>query len=1296
MEKSFNIEKLKGSENYHTWTFAIGNLLALKNYSQYIESDSSTDDAEKKLACKAILSLSVEKHLYVHIRSCDTPKKIWSTLKDLFDDKGLSRKIGLLRNLISTRLETSDNMQAYIDDIMTHSSKLTGIGFALPDEWLAAIILAGLTDDYRPFIMGLEATGKEVKTDSVISKLLDTPSNEHSKADALFSKGKPKNSGTKQKEKCSYCKKKGHNAGVCRKKKYDEEQKGNSAKAAFIAHIREADEIETAYAAQRSTVRKNEWYVDSGASSHMTPHGQLLSNVQPTSVQEITSANNAKLKVMGAGETMLKLDGNEIAVGNVLHVPGLSANLLSVHHIAKRGNSVLFDSNGCTIRNAKAEIVAQCKSTNGVYKIGTPDEMCMQSKCTTSAYMWHRRLGHINLQRMKLMRDGAVDGLNFNDEANEIENCEACAYGKQARLPFKKSDRQSKRVLELIHSDVIGPMETQSIGKCKYILTFVDDFSRKVFLYFLKAKSEVFDTFKIFKAFVENQTERKIQICRTDNGSEYKSKAFNDFCKKNGIQQQFTTAYTPQQNGVAERMNRSIVEKAKCLLFDANLPKSYWAEASNMAAYLINRSISAAHGKIPEEIFTGKRVNLSDLKLFGSKVMVHIPAEKRKKWDKKSTKLMFVGYDPDTKGYRCINEQTRKLTISRDVTFYETVSNESITISDDTDSVRDSEDELKEEPIIELDTSDEQTNENSYEDPAETTFYENATEDGADTTVDEQHNDSDYRPDEVVQQNRAERMTTRSQTARRENGNTHPFQLINFAFFIDPSSVTEAVDGPNADDWKRAMDEEMNSHQQNSTWSLVTLPKNRKAIKAKWVFKTKLDEAGNIARYKARLVAKGCSQKPGIDYSETFSPVVRYNSIRFLMALAVQNDLKIHQMDAITAFLQGDLEEEIFMEQPEYYNDGTGRVCRLNRSIYGLKQAGRQWNIKLDGALKKFGLKKSKLDPCIYFTGDLSVLIAIYVDDFLLFFKKTEKLEEIKRYLKQTFRMKDLGTVSSCIGMKIRQTKDAIEIDQIGYVEQILERFGMTDCKPVKTPSDTSEKLSVQTITPDDLLVGKVPFQEAVGSLLYLAQSTRPDIAYAVSNVSRFNHNHGSAHWRAVKRIFRYLRGTMNAKLRYTKSNDGITAYSDADWGSEIDGRRSCSGYVINISNASVCWMSKRQAIVALSSTEAEYIALSSATCELIWLKQLADELDKNIAKNITIYCDNQSTIKLGASDAYRPRTKHIDIRYHHIRQLIEAKVVDIKFVPTTQNAADALTKAVSAEKTNYCSKAMGLQFIAI
>lgn len=1284
MERGLDIEKLKGSENYHTWSFAIRNVLILKGYDSYIDSETVADaDKPKKSACKAILCLSVDKHIFVHIQTCATPKQIWKALQDLFEDKGLSRKIGLLRNLISTRLDTSANMQSYIDDIKTNSARLTGIGFALSDEWLAAIILAGLTDDYRPFIMGFEASGKDLKSDAIISKLLDGQTSANSNANALLSKATRNKAHEKKKPKikCMYCKKNGHTENVCRKKQKDEKEKENvSAKAAFIAHTH----AQEAYATPHKVIGKNEWYIDSGASSHMTPHGQMLSNIQPTNVTEIISANSAKLQVKGAGEMTLITNDQEIVVNDVLHVPGLSANLLSVHHIASKGNSVLFDSKGCTIRNADNEIVAMCESSNGVYKLQSNDSVCLKTNHTVSSFTWHRRLGHINLQSMKKMRDGAVDGLNFNEECAEIQNCETCAYGKQTRLPFARSERHSENVLDLIHSDLMGPMETISIGKSRYILSFVDDYSRKVFLYFLKEKSEVFYMFKAFKSLVENQTERKIKILRTDNGTEYLSNAFTDFCKMNGIQHQLTTAYTPQQNGVAERMNRTIIERAKCLLFDANLPKRFWAEASGMAVYLINRCVSAATGGVPEELFSNKRVDLSDLKLFGSTVMVHIPEQKRKKWDSKSKKMVFVGYDCDKKGYRCIEPKTGALTISRDVKFIEEPAKSSIEIDLENDHVRDVEDETNDSSIITVNSSDE----------AEETLDESVYDDTVDRST---HNDDpDYEPDESLATPQPEpprRNPTRTARGNATEGTSRPLQLTNFAFFVEPETVAAAMNGPDAEKWISAMDEEMSSHSQNDTWSLTKLPKGRTAITAKWVFKTKSDDNGNIVRYKARLVARGCSQKPGIDYLETFSPVVRYNSIRFLIALAVQNGLKIHQMDAITAFLQGDLNEEIFMRQPEHYDDGTGRVCRLNRSIYGLKQAGRQWNLKLDDALQKFGLKKSKLDPCIYFSGDLSVLIAIYVDDFLLFFKNMEKLEETKQYLCRTFKMKDLGAVSNCIGMRIKQFNDSIEIDQAVYVEQILNRFGMADCKPVKTPSEVGVKLSIQTITPSDSLVGKVPYQEAVGSLLYLTQSTRPDIAFAVNNVSRFNQDHGHAQWTAVKRIFRYLRGTTNAKLCYTKSDDGVMAYTDADWASEIDGRRSCSGYVVKFSNASICWSSKRQPIVALSSTEAEYIALSSATCELIWLQQLANELNTNVAKQIKILCDNQSTMKLAASDAYRPRTKHIDIRYHHIRELINTGVIKIDFVPTAENAADSLTKAVSAEKTKFCNDKMGLTF---
>lgn len=1285
MGKQFDIVKLKGSENYHTWCFAMQNVLAFKGLDDCL--DETEEDAGKQKECKALLSLSVETSIYVHIKRCDSAKSIWSTLKGMFEDKGLSRKVGLLRGLLAVKLEECDGMQQYIDRIMETSNKLTDIGFEINDDWMSVILLTGLTERYEAFIMGIEATGDEIKSDTIVTKLLDSQSAKPS-GEAFFGQksqyqNKRKNKNAK-KRKCFNCGSEKHLQSACDKKK---EEKRENAKTAFVAMICEKP--------------SDEWYVDSGASSHMTPNGQLLTNTRTVKIGDIVSASNSRMKVKCAGRATLKMNENEIDVEEVLHVPELSASLLSVSKMVEKGNSVIFNKDGCKIVNTQNALVAECKPMNGVYKFRGDGGMCMLAGKKDSAFTWHRRLGHINFNSLTKMRDGAVLGMEFDDDDRQIKLCETCARGKQVRQRFGPSESKSSDVLELIHSDLMGPMEVMSIGRAKYILTFVDDFSRKVFVYFLKSKSETIDKFIEFKALVENQMNRKIKVFRTDNGTEYLSNEFVKFFKLSGIHHQLTAPYTPQQNGLAERMNRTIVERARCLLFDAELPTQYWAEASNMAVYLINRSVCASHGKPPDEVFFGKKVDVSNLRIFGSPVMVHVPAQKRRKWDEKSVKMFFVGYDANTKGVRCIDGKTQKVTISRDIIFHEKIPErplevgcdvrKSVSVRDSTEvSVDDQPGDLDEEqPILINDSSDDIMYEAQE-------GLDDTNEIANETVVNDTVNDPEYVPDENVPSTSTQRMTTRRMAAQIQTsqggGKIHPFEMTNFAFFVEPGTVDEAICSPDAENWKLAMEEEMSSLAANKTWTIVDLPENRKAIKAKWVFKTKTDDSGTIVRYKARLVAKGCSQKHGIDYGETFSPVVRYTSIRFLIALAVEHGLKIHQMDAITAFLQGDLDETIYMEQPEKYSDGTKRVCKLNRAIYGLKQAGRQWNIKLDAALRTFGLNKSRLDPCIYYTGDLNLFVAIYVDDFLLFYETEKRLEELKMFLTKTFKMKDIGPARNCIGVRIQQGNGIIELDQASYIREMLERFGMNECKPMGTPSDTNQKLSTQMVNEKNSLVGKVPYQEAVGSLLYLSQATRPDIAFAVNDVSRFNANHGETHWSAVKRIFRYLRGTIDFKLTYKRSkNSDLHAYCDADWASDVDKRRSCTGFVTKMSGAAISWMSKRQPIVALSSTEAEYIAMSSAVGEIIWLKQLADEINANIVKRVPLHCDNQSTIKLAESDAFRPRTKHIDIRYHHLREKVDSGVINIVFTPTKLMAADSLTKAVTKEKHQFCAMQFGL-----
>lgn len=543
------------------------------------------------------MALSVEENIQTHIAACTTAIEIWNVLKNLYENTGLSRKIGILRQMISSRLDESTGMQEYIDTIINYSNKLAGIGFGISDEWIAAILLAGLTENFQPFIMALEASDDGLKKDVIISKLLDAYQPGNSSHDAFFAKIGPWNKGKKHWEprKCFKCGSTDHLKRNCEKKT----QNGKTEeRAAFLALMCQSEQ-------------EDDWYLDSGSSNHATPREDLFTSIDSVVSHEIRAANNATMKAESAGTIQLTIDETELVMKDVLHVPGCAANLLSVSKICEKGNKIIFDVNGCRIYSGSGNLVMECKPKNGVYKFrGSPTKpQAFLVKDNDSLELWHKRLGHMNYNYMQKMKKGAVTGINFKDGTIGLSNCEICAEGKQSRLPFKSSNSQSKEFLELVHSDVAGPMENLSLGGARYMLTFIDDFTKKAFVYFLKAKSEVFETFISFKAFVENQTGKTLKTLRTDNGTEYFNNQLINYCRSKGIQHQSTQTYTPQQNGVAERFNRTIEEKGRCLIFEANLDKAYWAEACSMAVYLANRSVNASlTTKTPEELWSGRKL----------------------------------------------------------------------------------------------------------------------------------------------------------------------------------------------------------------------------------------------------------------------------------------------------------------------------------------------------------------------------------------------------------------------------------------------------------------------------------------------------------------------------------------------------------------------------------------------------------------------------------------------------------------------------------------------------------------
>lgn len=626
MGKEFDIVKLNGSDSYHVWKFAVQNVIDYNGLSDALVASSSLTpntakmtNGEKLGKAKTIISLSVEAYIYAHIKSAGSALEIWNILKILYEYRGLSRRITLLRELISIRLEDSEGMNDYIGKIKSTSNKLTGIGFNLTSEWLGAIMLAGLTDEFRPLIMGIETNNEAITDDLITSKLLDIQVS--SETNAFFSKNKKKKFGIKVR-KCYSCGSTQHLSKTCDKKesKSDKCEKNNKTEK----HI--DSEKKAAFVALMCSEKRDEvWYLDSGAGRHMTPNDNEMYDTKTSNISEIISANSEPMKVIKRGKLKIDLKEHEITADDVLHVPDLAANLLSVYQIAKKGYTVIFDKNGCIIKNVNGEVIAFIKPTNGVYKLYKSTNTCFfteNKKSAIDALTWHRRLGHMNLGTMQQMKK-YVAGIDFVRGEDLVRKCEICSRAKSCRLPFKPSDTKTTEILELIHSDVMGDMEIQSIGHARYCVTFIDDFSRKVFVVFLKHKSKVFDEFKKFKSFVQKQTGKSIKKFRSDSGGEYESNAFKKFLDDAGIQHQLTVPYTPQQNGLKEPIDHWLRNRNVYFLMH-NFQKCI------MAVYIMNHSLCAAlKDKSSDEVFFDKKVDISEMKIFGSKVMAYIPKQKR-------------------------------------------------------------------------------------------------------------------------------------------------------------------------------------------------------------------------------------------------------------------------------------------------------------------------------------------------------------------------------------------------------------------------------------------------------------------------------------------------------------------------------------------------------------------------------------------------------------------------------------------------------------------------------------------
>ena len=1187
------------------------------------------------------------------------------------------------------------SMEAHIKTMKELTDRLAAINAPIAEEDQVVTLLGSLPPSYSALVTALEA--RDAVTLSYVQQSLIREEQRFKESNtqhtglnnmsgigrALIGKhnGQP-GKGHRNKKICYLCGKTGHFCKDCPQNLYQRlpkpKHKGKSA--CLISEGESGSDTESdekVFGVSSQPHNPNVWIVDSGASSHMTQRKELLVNYEEfDKPQKVSMGDGHMVEACGKRDIQFKmiLENDRlktVTMRGTLYVPKLTCSLFSVRATVMKGNTVKFENGSCLIYDKNVILLGTGSLVDKLYYLNIESvaqesiAIATESEVENKADLWHQRLGHLNeIQFREMASHDSVKGVNI-PKSTRTSFCEKCVEGKMSKKPFKSvGEIRSVRKLQCVHSDVCGPMPTQSIVGNKYFVTFIDDYSRYCKVYFMKYKSEVFNKFKEFESVTTNKCGCSIGTLRTDNGGEYLSKEFDSYLQSKGINHELSAPYSPAQNGVAERFNRTLMESPRTMIAQAELPECYWAEAVATAAYLRNRvPTRSLKSTTPYEKWFERKPDLSHKRVFGCMCYAYIPeVNKKGKLSNKAEKLRFIGYSLQTKGYRLIDESTSKVLVRRDV------------ICNESDFQYDS---SKTKVIDEgTTTNHEQVMVPEDEEPIELPI--------------------EPQPQEQVVQEQQHRYPRRQRTAPVRYGID---EFVDTAFLDEvqieePKGIEEALKDQ---EWKEAADSEYQSLMENETWKLVKLPTGRKPVGCKWIFKTKRTSEGKVERYKARLVAKGYTQKSGEDYDETFSPVVRYSSIRTLLAFAVQNGLIIHQMDVVTAFLNGTLDEDIYMEQqPGYIKKGEEHlVCKLKRSLYGLKQSSRCWNTVFKQYMESINFKQCTADPCIFVTGEEAdlTIVAVYVDDLIVIAKTPETIKKIKESLAARFKMKDLGKLHYCWGISIQHDEErgSLWMDQRQYIQSLLKRYGLSQAKTATTPADINVKL----VKNDGVSkpVNPLNYQSMVGSLLYAAITTRPDIAQAVGAVSKFNSCPTEAHLTAVKRIFRYLKGTIDLCIKYERSADNhLIGFSDADWAGDLTDRHSTTGNLFMMSGAAIDWISKKQPVVALSTTEAEYVALSAATQEAVWLSRLLTDIKAPPKAPILIKEDNQGTIAIARNPVSHNRTKHIDIKFHYVREALEDGIIDLTYCPTEQMTADMLTKPLARQQFETFRLKMGLK----
>ena len=1152
---------------------------------------------------------------------------------------------------------------------------------------------------------------------------------------------------------CFSCNRPGHYSRNCReKRKVEGNFSGQKLKRTKVNTVRILlNKIHCD--ASKSENGSIEFIIDSGASHN------ILGN-DGTSLNPRTRMNHGK--VVAVGGTRLVCDEimdisltttNDFVLrfNKFLFVPKSDVNLLSVNSLIEIGLTPMFNINTVNFINEQSKIIFTAnKGFDNLYRVNLkvnvagPHEkhphmskevyftslvrslnVCynrdweaaqhttrinklIEAKPLDSELQnWHETFGHCGSAKMKIILPTVM---SKTVEIPDTFHCDACVKGKLTRKikgTVTPLETHTYEIGELLHMDIVGPVKPETLGKSRFVLNVLEETTRYTMSFVLPTKEgpTVLTKIQHCVEWFNTQCNLKVKRFRTDQGSEFTFKGLTEYCEKQGIMQEFTNTYSPSQNGNIERLNRSLMDITRTWILGSRLPACLWGELYLYGTYIYNhRPHKTLGNKTPagclfKEGSSFKHPLTKFMHPIGCKVSMNIAPEVRPgKLGSRVVNGWFIGIVENQPGVKAWVEDTNQIYASRHVQVWNNIrfdgnSSEAteLCVPGDGESPEDSQEEYVIEDIID----------EIYNDAGEKRYR--VRWEGYGETEDT------YEPFENI---------GHTDVFRRWEGMEDESQVLTITTNKeDFPTLQQAMKRADKDQWLLSMQEEMDALHEQNTWEVVPRPSDRKVISVKWVLRIKWNTERTVPKYKARLCVRGFTQVQHVDYEETFSPTLSKAGLRLILALGVQMGLKIHTVDCKNAFLHGDIDKDIYIEQPPLFlREGTthmSHVCKLVKALYGLKQAPLIWCQTLRAALLKGGFEQMATEPCIFVRRDSTnsnnkrsydlkdtwsevleqkdlCILGVYVDDITILARDEESLRMAKDLIGTAFNMKDEGEIKKIVGIEVQKTKDGIILHQRSMIEQMLAHQNMDKCNMNRIPMETNG-VTLLTGSEGKPLEDNHWYRSVVGELLYQVVCTRPDISFAVNLCARKVENPTEDHKRAIQKILRYLKGTADKGLVYERKDKEprLVAFSDSDFASDkVDSKSTC-GYIVMMNGCTISWQTSKQKSVSTSTVEAEYVAASKAVKEVIWLNYLLEEvLGYDKMPKPLLLLDSAGAETLIQNEGVSQKTKHIRYSYHFIRDCHAAKLVDIRHVGGTDNPADMLTKPLAHDKfSKHCEK---------